>query len=72
MGMFFDFVNAIINQNPELLAYIKYTAYHSSVILFRKLSQSILKTNARADKRINQAAKVTPSIRIPEQVSGSF
>lgn len=37
LGMMADFTNAIINQNPELLAYMKYTFFHSYIILFRKL-----------------------------------
>lgn len=40
LGMFIDFINAIVNQNPELLAYMKYTAYHASVILFKKIKNS--------------------------------
>jgi radical SAM superfamily enzyme YgiQ (UPF0313 family) len=36
-GMFADFINAIVNQNPELLAYMKYTAYHSWHIILKKI-----------------------------------
>lgn len=41
LGMSLDFINAIVNQNPELLAYIRYTAYHASVIFLRKLRISM-------------------------------
>jgi anaerobic magnesium-protoporphyrin IX monomethyl ester cyclase len=45
LGMVADVINAIVNQNPELLAYMKYTAYHSGRILFEKMK---MKINGRA------------------------
>ncbi len=41
LGMFVDFINAIVNQNPELMAYMKYTFYHSYIILFKKFKKII-------------------------------
>jgi len=62
LGMFVDFVNAIVNQNPELLAYMKYTAYHSYSILFRKfknktnllLYNKFYDINIKTNKRLYQ------------------
>lgn len=39
MGMGFDLINAVLNRNPEILAYIKYTVFHMRKIIVRKIKQ---------------------------------
>jgi radical SAM superfamily enzyme YgiQ (UPF0313 family) len=37
IGMFADLMNAVVNQNPQVLALIKYLVYHCGVVLLYKL-----------------------------------